>query len=386
MEIKANLTYGLNKNNELVHISNVKNGLACECYCPNCKHPLIARNNINNIKIAHFAHYNGKECEGAIESALHLLAKNVLFKSKKLLVPDFHFDYDKFNKYSIFEKNKLIIFDEILLEQTIKINDSLIIVDAIGIKNNRKLLIEFANTHFIDENKNEKIKLCGIPCIEINVNNLELDELKLLELYNIISTRKYWISNPVLEEKFKSIKEQKELLELYKLQQKINEENEEESENINKYNFYKNKTNFLVLLITDIKIDNCIIYAVNDCPIKIDTINIFKNSNSYIYNDKIKFIIDNNVLIKIYGRRPYSSYIYVNNNKVTIYPSVQEYENLSESDKRKFNQIYSSVKKIIEIYKNSNYNNCFNCKFYEAQLNFNDKSYIVCKHPKKDLK
>ena len=33
-----------NANGEMVHVDSVPKGTACNCFCPHCKEPLIARN------------------------------------------------------------------------------------------------------------------------------------------------------------------------------------------------------------------------------------------------------------------------------------------------------------------------------------------------------
>lgn len=43
-------------------------GLACKCFCPHCKSELVAKNG-GSRKVHHFAHANGSDCVGAIESA-----------------------------------------------------------------------------------------------------------------------------------------------------------------------------------------------------------------------------------------------------------------------------------------------------------------------------
>ena len=70
----ALLAYALDENNILVHVDDVETGLKCNCTCPNCHAPLLAKNN-GKVRQHHFAHADGHECEGAYESMLHLLAK-----------------------------------------------------------------------------------------------------------------------------------------------------------------------------------------------------------------------------------------------------------------------------------------------------------------------
>lgn len=68
------LTYALNATGQLVDVDKVPVGNKCGCFCPSCKEPLIAKN--QGIKrMHHFAHQSGTECDYAIESMLHILAK-----------------------------------------------------------------------------------------------------------------------------------------------------------------------------------------------------------------------------------------------------------------------------------------------------------------------
>lgn len=53
-------------------------GNACGCICPHCKSALSAKNGGDGEKmIHHFAHLSGADCVGAVESALHLMAKKM---------------------------------------------------------------------------------------------------------------------------------------------------------------------------------------------------------------------------------------------------------------------------------------------------------------------
>ena len=74
------LTYALDSpssEGKLVNIDEVENGNACNCFCPACHEPLIAKNN-GEIREHHFAHKSGTECEHAYESMLHLYAKEAI--------------------------------------------------------------------------------------------------------------------------------------------------------------------------------------------------------------------------------------------------------------------------------------------------------------------
>lgn len=66
--------YALNKNNELVFIDDARKEDG-QYICPNCKEPLIVKNN-GKIRQHHFAHKSGTEC--CWESYLHKCAKHLL--------------------------------------------------------------------------------------------------------------------------------------------------------------------------------------------------------------------------------------------------------------------------------------------------------------------
>lgn len=96
------LTYAIDEMGALVNIDSVPTGNRCGCFCPACNEPLIAKNK-GAIRIHHFAHQSGKECDYAVESMLHKLAKEKVreaFLSKSEFLIDFEYksycpDYEK---------------------------------------------------------------------------------------------------------------------------------------------------------------------------------------------------------------------------------------------------------------------------------------------------
>ena len=72
----------------MIFVGEVPNGKACGCFCPKYGEPLIARNNVKNIREAHFQHHREYECKGAVESALHKLAKQVFKDTMTLRLPE----------------------------------------------------------------------------------------------------------------------------------------------------------------------------------------------------------------------------------------------------------------------------------------------------------
>jgi len=80
------LPYGLSSDGRLVSVDAVVRGLKCECVCPGCKRPLVARK--GEIIRAHFAHQANAACATGFESMVHLLAKDVIEKRRGVLIPE----------------------------------------------------------------------------------------------------------------------------------------------------------------------------------------------------------------------------------------------------------------------------------------------------------
>ena len=180
----ANMLYGIYKEN-LVHVDQVDNGLDCNCTCPSCGEKLVARNR-GKIKEHHFAHYFGADCDKGYETSLHLLAKNILAKEKRILLPK-----HEILGFTIVEE-KLYQCSDVLLEKRM----SSIIPDVyIKTADDERILIEIKVTHGIDEEKTKKIEQFDISTLEIDLSKVDqsIDEDLLTKLLIQESVLKTWI-------------------------------------------------------------------------------------------------------------------------------------------------------------------------------------------------
>lgn len=195
MNIK--LPYGM-KEGKLVHIDEVERGIACGCFCPGCNHPLVARKGEQTVH--HFAHHKGKECEHAVETALHLAAKDILEKVGWMHVPAAKLDSDRsFDDIELWEVSpkQKIHFDRVVLEKRF---DGFV-PDVVAYVGERPLLIEVTVTHKTDEEKIEKIKAAGLSVVEIDLSKADRD-MPADELEHIVigpSDKKKWLLNQRVE-------------------------------------------------------------------------------------------------------------------------------------------------------------------------------------------
>lgn len=184
------LTYALDSKNQLVHIDRVPNGKACNCTCPSCHKALMAKNG-GMEREHHFAHLSNEPCEGAYESALHLLAKNIIENEGGIMLPDTEEQY--YPKGFVKLKNvEIEKWDE---ELNIR-------PDAQGLlPDGRRLLIEFLVSHKVKGKKYEIITSKNLLCLEIDIKHEELDRNALSEyLTQDIDGRK-WIKKEDFKKK-----------------------------------------------------------------------------------------------------------------------------------------------------------------------------------------
>lgn len=85
---KLTVPFGM-RDGRPVFVSDVALGLDCGCTCPECGEPLIARNRDfpGRRRARHFQHARASSCPGGIETAIHLMAKEVLATSDAVLLP-----------------------------------------------------------------------------------------------------------------------------------------------------------------------------------------------------------------------------------------------------------------------------------------------------------
>lgn len=183
---------------ERKHISQVVSGLKCNCFCPCCGATLIARK--GEVNEDHFAHHNSEDCTYGTETVLHLMAKDILSTVESFELPAFYY-----GDYEIFPQTTLEI-DSVRVEKKLGSIKPDLIITAKG----KELIVEIAVTHFIDEEKLEKIRELNIATIEIDLSSCDRmpkeSELRSILVQSV--SNKKWIHNSKAEERIKPIREE----------------------------------------------------------------------------------------------------------------------------------------------------------------------------------
>ena len=179
---RPKLTYALDVFGKMVYIGSVERGLSCNCRCPKCNEPLVAKLGHEGGRQPHFAHSKDSDCHGSYMTALHKLAEQIIEEEKAVMVP----------AYKEIDSQRLS-FKDVEVEKRVERKD--LQPDVVGItEDGLRWYIEIRNTNEINELKLEKIKESSITCLEIDVREQTLENL---ESFLLNSTEKReWINNP----------------------------------------------------------------------------------------------------------------------------------------------------------------------------------------------
>lgn len=158
-----------------MYIDSVSNGFSCGCRCPRCNSELQAKNG-GNERAHHFAHRDGADCVGAVESAIHCLAKEILAETLCVMLPD---------------NAGELRFDKVETERNFP--DLKLRPDCVGFCNGKQFWVEFKRSHEVDSYKEGKIVSARIDCIEIDLNGCEQDKEQLREFITQSSEKRKWI-------------------------------------------------------------------------------------------------------------------------------------------------------------------------------------------------
>jgi hypothetical protein len=148
----------------------VPNGRACNCTCAACGGPLLAA---QGEKYAdHFRHEAGAECVGGLETALHLMAKQLLAEERRIALP----------RCEVIETLGEAKFTEVLVDAyAVEIADVQFEVrgdedarkpDVVATWNGKPLLIEIRVTHAVDKVKRAVLRKRGVHAIEIDLSKM----------------------------------------------------------------------------------------------------------------------------------------------------------------------------------------------------------------------
>ena len=147
----------MNGEGKLVYIDDVPNGAKCNCHCADCGGELVAKNN-GKIKHHHFAHANENDSLKCSQTALHLLAKEIIAEEKMVPIP---------------RNNTITFYKADSVEQEKYMED--IRPDIYATCEDRPFIVEILVTHETDEDKQQKIAAHEVSAVEIDLSEMNFN-------------------------------------------------------------------------------------------------------------------------------------------------------------------------------------------------------------------
>ena len=202
------LTWAIGANGGPAHISEVERGLKCACTCPMCGSDLVAKQ--GKVQEHHFAHAKGAECAHAVETALHLAAKDIIAKRGEIVLPAVEVQFPCSTQGAVIAPERRYEIESVDVEEKL----GSIIPDVIARIKGRELLVEITVTHGVDDGKLKKIKELGLSCIEINLSDVQrnLSRDNLEKVVADETTHKRWLHNVRAHEERKKMLSEATLL------------------------------------------------------------------------------------------------------------------------------------------------------------------------------
>lgn len=166
-------SFAIDKEGRVRSVDEVARGLACDCVCPSCGDPVMARQ--GEVREWHFAHATATECDGGAESALHRAAKQLLLESGGLTVPEIRVQREvrlpdgRVGKGEAHRPERWVDFQTVEAEKTV----GTIRPDIVAVVGETMLFVEIAVTHFVDQEKRAVLASYEVPTIEIDLASLQ---------------------------------------------------------------------------------------------------------------------------------------------------------------------------------------------------------------------
>lgn len=170
--------------------------------CPGCNEEVIVRK--GEKRRPHFAHKAGSTCETGYQTAIHLLAKEIISREKRFRIPDLSEKYAVDGRSTVLVSNRKVMFC-LPLAQTLDLSDAIIktekklldrIPDILIEYKGRNLIVEIFVTHKVTKDKIDDFRDQKISIIEIDLSKQQiLSENDLKNLLCDSTEHKAWLYN-----------------------------------------------------------------------------------------------------------------------------------------------------------------------------------------------
>jgi hypothetical protein len=184
------------RNGRLVAPRDTLAGKACGCSCPSCDGLLVS--NQGKKKRPYFSHLRSTECSGSYESAVHLMAKQVIAEAKYVGIPPQRKVFSRrlpdghVVQEPLLEDADRIEFVSVLLEKTVEgLRPDIAAMSADG----TLVFIEIFVTHAVTDDKRDRLGHLNV--LEIDLSHLSRDAIADVSLFSqevLTQASRAWIA------------------------------------------------------------------------------------------------------------------------------------------------------------------------------------------------
>ncbi len=185
------IPFGLAASGRMMAPTEVSRGLACACVCPKCQAPLIARQGERSVH--HFAHAaETPSCQGAVESALHKMAKQIVADARIIRLPPAFVDINGESERIMWPQTWA--YDQAACEQTVHgLRPDVVVSNQF-----RTVAVEIFVAHRAEQPKINQLAKIGLDAIEIGLPGIPWDiAVPDLEVEVLRRAPRYWLFNGI---------------------------------------------------------------------------------------------------------------------------------------------------------------------------------------------
>ena len=182
----------------------VPRGAACNCICPGCNKPVIARQGTE--REWHFAHAKGDACQEGYEVSVHELAKQIIRQRCELLLPALDVSVSATDAFGqlLEEREHVLNSRRIHLDECWTGKQSgEATVDVIGRIRDREILVEITVFHRLMPEKLERLVSTGIASLQIDLAEFRVTQATRSQIEAAIfenERNRHWLYHPLIQD------------------------------------------------------------------------------------------------------------------------------------------------------------------------------------------
>ncbi|MCF8199114.1 MAG: hypothetical protein K9J42_10135 [Sulfuritalea sp.] len=188
----------------LVSPDEVPRGAACNCQCPGCDRPVIARQGTE--REWHFAHAKGGACQQGYEVSIHEIAKQMIRDRRELLLPALDIEVSATDSFGLRIEERM----HVLNAKTVHLDECKtsqkrdeVTADVAGRLADREILVEITVFHRLMPEKRDRLIATRIPSLQIDLGEFKVSQATRAKIEVALfenAMNRHWLHHPRMEQ------------------------------------------------------------------------------------------------------------------------------------------------------------------------------------------